>query len=142
MKPFSVPGGTFSDPRGRIDFVNDFHFEGVKRFYIIENIDTRFVRAWQGHREEKKFFYVLSGSILVAWVKIDDWVNPSSDLKAESIILKSDEPRILIIPPGYANGMRSLEPASRMMVMSDHHLAASLDDKIRFPADLWFNFGI
>ena len=106
--PHIIKGGRFTDHRGSIDFVNDFHFEGVKRFYFIENVDTSIIRAWQGHRAEKKFFYAIQGSFLMAWVKIDNWDSPSPNLQAETAILKSSEPGILIIPPGYANGLRAL----------------------------------
>jgi hypothetical protein len=33
-KPEIIEGGFFEDPRGKIQYVNDFHFENVKRFYL------------------------------------------------------------------------------------------------------------
>ena len=56
-KPTIIQGGSYTDDRGTIDFVNDFHFEGVKRFYTITHPDTSIVRAWQGHTSNAKYFY-------------------------------------------------------------------------------------
>jgi len=61
-------------------------------------------------------------------------------LKAEHITLKASESQILTLPPGYANGLNSLEPDSQIMVFSDYLLNESLDDKYRFDKDLWFNW--
>ena len=51
-------GGLFSDDRGHLRFVNDFNFEGVKRFYQVENHSKNFIRAWHGHEKEGKYVYV------------------------------------------------------------------------------------
>ena len=53
-KPHIFKGGLAVDDRGQIAFVNDFDFESVKRFYIVSNHRTGFVRAWHAHRHEAK----------------------------------------------------------------------------------------
>ena len=141
-KPEIIEGGFFEDLRGRIQYVNDFHFENVRRFYLITHPEKSIIRAWQGHQQETKSFYVTKGSFVVAWVKIDHFENPSQDLKAEHIILKAGESKILTLPPGYANGLNSLEPNSQIMVFSDYLLNESLDNKYRFDKDLWFNWNL
>ncbi len=88
-QPTIIKGGIFSDQRGSMRFVNDFHFKDVKRFYFIKHPDTSVIRAWQGHQFEKKYFYPISGSFVVAWVKIDDFENPSKDLIPEYHILSA-----------------------------------------------------
>lgn len=65
--PKIIKGGKFKDERGLIRFVNDFHFENIKRFYLIKHPDTKFVRAYQGHQLESKYFYPVSGSFVIAW---------------------------------------------------------------------------
>lgn len=139
-KPTLIQGGTYTDERGTLGFVNDFDLSSVKRFYTIMHSDKEVVRAWQGHKEEHKYFHVLSGSFVVAWVEIDDFENPSSDLKAQYEILKSSENCVLSVPRGYANGLKALEPNSQIMVFSDKGLYESLDDKIRFDKDLWLDW--
>lgn len=139
-KPKIIEGGIFNDERGIIRFVNDFHFEDVKRFYFIKHIDTSVVRAWQGHQFEKKYFYPISGSFVVAWVKIDDFNNPAKNLKPEFYILSVTNSEIIEIPKGYANGLKALEPNSEIMVLSDKSLNDSINEKIRYPANYWFDW--
>jgi dTDP-4-dehydrorhamnose 3,5-epimerase-like enzyme len=139
-KPTIIKGGIFSDERGVMRFVNDFRFEDVKRFYFIKHLDTSVVRAWQGHQFEKKYFYPISGSFAIAWVKIDDFENPSNDLIPEYHVLSANNSEILSIPKGYANGLKALEPNSELMIFSDMNLEQSVNEKIRYPADWWFNW--
>ena len=97
-KPTILKGATFTDHRGSMRFVNDFRFGDVKRFYFIKHPDTSVVRAWQGHQFEKKYFYPISGTFVVAWVKIDDFNNPSDNLIPEYHILSAKNSEIISIP--------------------------------------------
>ena len=135
-----VNGGVFEDERGKLFHVNDFDFSEVKRFYIIEHPVIQIVRAWQGHQFEKKWFYVVSGSFCVAWVKVDNWEQPNPKAKAEYVILNANESRIVAVPCGYANGLKALEPNSRIVVYSDMTLEQSLKEKIRYPKDYWLDW--
>ncbi len=114
--PSIIKGGIHDDNRGRIAFVNNFNFNDVKRFYTIQNNSTEIVRAWQGHKVENKYFFVVSGSFLICGVKIDYWDNPSKDLSVEKFIISSTESEILLLPGGYANGIKSLEENSKLLV--------------------------
>ncbi len=78
-QPTIIKGGNFTDHRGSMRFVNDFRFEDIKRFYFIKHPETSVIRAWQGHQFEKKYFYPISGRVVVALVKIYDFENPSKD---------------------------------------------------------------
>jgi dTDP-4-dehydrorhamnose 3,5-epimerase len=139
-KPTIIKGGNFADQRGIMRFVNDFRFNDVKRFYFIKHPDTEVVRAWQGHQFEKKYFYPISGSFIVAWVKIDDFINPSKDLIPEYHILSASTSEIISIPTGYANGLKALEPDSEILIFSDMNLEDSINEKIRFPAEWWMDW--
>ncbi len=138
--PEIINGGIFSDNRGDIAYVNGFNFEGVKRFYIIEHPDSSVIRAWQYHRIEKKWFYVVQGSFCIAWVKVDNWENPSPNLAVEFKILNASESEIISIPAGYANGLKALEPNSKIIVFSDMDVETSIKEKIRFDKNMWFNW--
>lgn len=133
-------GGRFSDKRGILSFVNDFDFSDVRRFYNITHPDVSVVRAWQGHKIERKYFYVPYGSFLLAWVKIDNWEHPSSDLKASYTILSSEKPGVLSIPAGYANGIKAIIPDSVLTVYSNLDLKESENDRWTFDQALWFNW--
>ncbi len=139
-KPTILKGATFSDQRGSMRFVNDSRFGDIKRFYFIKHPDTSVVRAWQRHQFEKKYFYPITGSFVVAWVKIDDFENPSDNLIPEYHILSAKNSEIISVPKGYANGLKALEPDSELMVFSDMNLEESVNEKIRFPANWWLNW--
>lgn len=135
--PRLIKGGIAVDDRGSVSFVNDFKFENVKRFYLIENHRVGFVRAWHGHKKEAKYFLVAKGSFIAACVKPDNWENPSKDLKVHRHVISAQSPSILYIPAGYANGLMSLEEGSRLMVFSTATLEEALTDDIRFPGRYW-----
>jgi dTDP-4-dehydrorhamnose 3,5-epimerase len=130
-------GNIHKDQRGLVRFVNDFHFEDVKRFYAITHPATSTIRAWQGHKLETKYFYVTKGSFLINWINIDHWEHPSKDLKINTHILSDNQSEILIIPPGHVNGFKALEPDSTMIVFSDMSLEESKNDDYRFPQEYW-----
>lgn len=137
MKPCVIEGSIFEDERGSVSFVNDFKFDGIERFYIITNSEKMPFRAWQGHKWDSKNFYCLMGSFKIYFVKIDNWETPSIDLKVVSVVLKASESKILHIPAGYANGILSLEPGSRLMSMSTLPLNLVKDDDVRYPKNTW-----
>ena len=132
-----IKGNIHKDQRGIVRFVNDFHFENIKRFYTITHPDITTIRAWQGHQRETKYFYVTKGSFLINWIEIDNWVQPSKDLKINAHTLSDTQSEILIIPPGYVNGFKALEPDSTMVVFSDMSLEESKNDDYRFALDYW-----
>lgn len=130
-------GNTHSDERGTLQFVNEFNFQNVKRFYSITHPDTSVLRAWQGHKKEVKHFFVTKGAFVVGWVAPDDWENPSPGLQVQKQVLSAGEPAVLAVAAGHANGFRALEPGSTVMVFSSFSLAESAADTFRFKADMW-----
>ncbi len=140
--PYIIQGGSHTDERGTIAFVNDFKFDGVKRFYTITHKDTSVVRAWQAHRFESKYFYCLKGVFLVNLVDIDDWEKPLGDLPVQSYELSAEDNRILFIPPGFANGFKALSNDAQLLVLSDKTLEDSVNDDVRFDKNNWFNWNI
>ena len=102
METKEIKGAVHVDDRGEVSFVNDFDFDGVKRFYTIRNHRVGFVRAWHAHKKEAKYVTVLNGSALVGAVKIDDWKKPCRDAEVSRFVLSSRRPSVLSIPPGHA----------------------------------------
>ena len=130
----------FSDHRGEILHSNNSSLEKFNRFYFIKHKSTRVIRAWQAHREEKKMFVSISGEFLLAWVKIDDFINPSLDLKAEYIKLSPKNNKCVVIPGGYANGLKAIKNNSKVLVFSEFSINKSIKEKIRFPKNYWFDW--
>lgn len=128
--PRIILGGIAVDDRGSVSFVNDFNFSDIKRFYMVENHRVGFIRAWHGHKKEGKYVFVAKGAALIGAVEMN-----SSDPK--KFILSDKSPRILFIPPGYANGFKTLEEGTRIIFYSTSTLEESLGDDIRFSFDHW-----
>jgi len=118
------------DDRGTVSFVNDFDFEGVRRFYQLSNHDINYIRAWHGHMKEGKYVYVSKGSALVGVVNLG-----TEEIK--KFVLSDKSPKILWIPPGNANGFMNLEQDTRILFFSTSTLEESLSDDVRFDYDKW-----
>ena len=127
-----IKGGIHIDSCGRLTFVNDFRLPDINRFYTITQSPVNGARAWQGHREEAKYFYCLNGAFIVKLVEIDNWENPSPDLKPITYTLTSETSEILAIPGGFANGMIALEEGSQLMVFSERTVEQAKGDEYRF----------
>lgn len=125
-----INGGLAVDDRGIVSFVNDFDFKGVKRYYMVQNHAKGFVRAWHGHRNEGKYVLVVRGSIIIGSV------NMETD-EVDSFVLSAAKPQVLFIPPGYANGFKTLTDDAQVMFFSTSTLEESKGDDIRFPANKW-----
>ena len=136
-EPTLLKGAVAVDDRGQLSFVNDFSFDGVKRFYCIQNHAKGFVRAWHGHKIEAKYFIALQGSFVVGAVPVDDWSSPSKTLKPFRTVLSATTPTVLAIPPGYANGLMNLTDDAKLMVFSTTTLEESKGDDYRFEARHW-----
>ena len=132
-----IQGGLAVDDRGQVEFINDFNFEGVKRFYIVSNHTRNFVRAWHAHKNEGKYVFVARGAALVGAVQIDDWEKPSQNLDVQRFVLSEKKPSVLYIPPGYANGFMSLTDDAKIFFYSTSSIEDSLNDDYRFDARHW-----
>jgi len=128
-----INGGVATDDRGSVRFVNEFNFEGVKRFYQVQNHRSGFIRAWHGHHKESKYVYVAKGSALIGAVPIDMMINQAVDQsKVFKAVLSSNNPKVVFIPSGYANGFKSLEEDTIVQFFSTSTLEESMGDDIRF----------
>lgn len=136
-KPKMIQGGIAVDDRGNVSFVNDFDFHDIKRFYMVENHQQGFVRAWHAHKKEMKYVMVVKGAALVGTVKIDNWEKPSRDLQPEKFILSDQKPTVLYVPAGYANGFMSLTADARIIFFSSSTLEESKGDDFRYSARYW-----
>ena len=114
-----VEGEIFRDARGQISSLNNFHFPGVERCYIIHHPDKSVVRGWNGHQFEKKWFYCIKGAFTLGLVEIDNWNKPSLDLKAEIYELSESESKIICVPEGYNRYKKQIRQYIHILVFSD-----------------------
>jgi len=134
MKPKVISGGNFKDNRGNICFNNDFNTKKIKRIYTIENNSMAFVRAWQGHAIESRWFSVINGSFEIKLIKIDNWDKPTKKVKVFSSILNDKKLDTLYVPKGYVSSIQALEKQSKLLVMSDY-LLGEVADEYRFDSN-------
>jgi dTDP-4-dehydrorhamnose 3,5-epimerase len=135
-----IQGEIFVDHRGQISSLNDFRFDGVRRFYFIHHPDRRVVRGWHGHRFEKKWFYCVKGSFTLGLVKPDNWENPAKDLTAEIVHLAGNESNIVCVPEGYANCIKAGADGSILLVFSGKTLPEAYSDSWRYDSSLWVDW--
>lgn len=135
-------GGLAVDDRGSLRFFNDMDLSklGIKRFYQVQNNDACDTRCFHGHKLEGKYVYCVKGSAIVVAVQMGaepDTGKPSLSLqhgagKTERFVLSALQPKILYIPPGMANGFRTIEKDTILMFFSTSSLEESKGDDYRF----------
>ncbi|MGO3181913.1 MAG: hypothetical protein ACTIJ9_03690 [Aequorivita sp.] len=134
-----INGAKYVDDRGEIRFVNEFETSTFRRCYHITHDRMSVIRAWQGHKKENKAFWVTKGSFLLQWILIDDFKQPNENLKIESSVFNFEEPKVLILPGGIANGFQALEKYSSIMVFSDMSIENSKNDDYRWDKNYFKN---
>ena len=128
MQPQIIKGNHHKDDRGTLTFNNDFNALGIKRVYTIENESLDFLRAWQGHQIEQRWFSAVAGSFKIKLIEIDDWKNPTKDLPILEFILNSENLDILHVPRGFATSIQSLEDHSKLLLFADYQLGEIQDE--------------
>jgi len=92
-KPRLIRGGAHIDDRGVVTFCNDFDMSEIKRWYMLENYEQGYVRAWHGHIKEAKWVVCVSGVAVEAafpihylrWHTIAKELVPCTLLPCESL---------------------------------------------------------
>ena len=125
-----INGDIAVDDRGSVTFVNDFTFEGVKRFYMVQNHSKGYVRAWHGHKKESKYVLVVRGTILLGLVNMKTG-------ETNTVVLSDKKPKVCYIPAGHYNGFKTLTDDAQVMFFSTSTLQESMGDDFRKPADTW-----
>ena len=134
MKPTLILGGNHQDKRGILKYNSDFDVNSVKRMYIIENIDTVFVRGWQGHKIEQRWFTAVAGRFKIELIKIDDWENPSKELEIITLEISNKSLDVLHIPQGYISSIQAMTVDSKLLVMADYRIN-EIQDEYKFSSD-------
>lgn len=129
-----LKGNRYRDQRGTLTYNNDFDASVVKRIYTIENASTDFVRGWQGHAIEQRWFAAMVGSFQISIIKVNDFEEPSKDLPIEKYILNDSALTYLHVPSGYITAIQALESPSKLLVLADYGLGEIVDE-YRFELD-------
>jgi dTDP-4-dehydrorhamnose 3,5-epimerase len=137
QEPALIQGNRATDDRGSLAFINGFDLSSFKRFYLVENHSSNFVRAWHGHLKEAKAILVIKGAALVCAVKMDDSINPNKSNAIFRNVLAASNPAAMFVPAGYANGFMTLTDDAQILVFSSTTLEESQGDDYRFEYDYW-----
>lgn len=132
-----IEGGIAVDDRGHIQFCNNFDMQEIRRFYVVSNHESHFVRAWHAHKKEAKCIFVISGAAIIGAVKIDNWDHPDKNAHIDRFVLSEKDPKLVKIPAGYANGFKTLVPDTKVIFFSTSTIKESQGDDYRYKADYW-----
>lgn len=131
-------GKLHTDERGTIGFNNEFDASQVKRIYTIENHSTEFIRGWQGHKLEQRWFASMAGRFRITVLKVDNFEKPSVDIEKQIFELSSESLDFLHVPAGCLTAIQALDEKAKLLVMADY-LLGELKDEYRFPIDYFSN---
>lgn len=129
-----IKGNNHTDERGIITYNNAFDASKIKRIYTIENHSTEFIRGWQGHQIEQRWFAAMKGSFEISVIQIDDFDSPANDLHIVKYTLTDLELTYLHVPAGCITAIKSLEENSKLLVLADYGIG-EIKDEYRFPID-------
>lgn len=129
-----LTGKAHQDERGIITFNNDFDASQIKRIYTIENHSTEFIRGWQGHKIEQRWFSCMKGSFEISVIEVDDFENPSKDGIITKYLLTEEVLTYLYVAAGCITAIQAKENNSKLLVLSDYSLG-EIEDEYRFPID-------
>jgi len=137
--PKLLLGNKVFDDRGSVGFVNDFDFEGVKRFYLVQNHEPGFIRAFHGHKKEGKYVTVVSGAAIIKVMSMEIWNESPVEENIHTFVLSAEKPQVLWVPPGYFNGFKTMSVDTRVMFFSTATLEESRGDDYRIEhcPNLW-----
>jgi dTDP-4-dehydrorhamnose 3,5-epimerase-like enzyme len=131
QKPKLIAGGVHEDDRGILHYNNEFVASDVKRIYAITNKNHDFIRAWQGHKIEKRWFSAICGAFKIRLIQIDNWESPSKNLPQLQFSLSSESLDVLLVPSGYVTSIQASEENSKLFVMADY-MYGEVKDEYRF----------
>lgn len=131
-----LEGKKYEDERGIITYNNDFDASSVKRMYTIQHHSTDFIRGWQGHRIEQRWFACMEGIFEISVMVLDDFVNPSKNLPIQRYLLTDDELTYLHVPRGCITAIQAKENNSKLIAFSDYKLG-DIDDEYRYSLDFF-----
>ena len=127
--PQILIGNSFKDHRGELLFNNNFDLSSIKRQYQIIS-PVSYIRAWQGHQMEQKWFNVISGAYEIKLIHFD--FKKNEVIQKSEYIISEKENLILHVPGNYLNGFKAITPKSKILVYSNFDIDSSKSDDYRF----------
>ena len=130
--PHIIKGELFKDNRGKLFSCNQFDMSRIKRIYLIENINSNYIRGWKGHKIETRWFFATKGSITINSILISDLEKAQPFSPIKTFKLNEDNLNVLEVPPGYATSVKQFSNGDRICVFADYQLGLSGDEDLRW----------
>jgi dTDP-4-dehydrorhamnose 3,5-epimerase-like enzyme len=133
-----VPVPTFVDDRGFINQIiqaSDGVFPKLERLYIVGNFGKGIIRGFHKHEKEWKCFFVIKGA--AKFVLVKEKSKTMDDLETDTFTLSSNNPSLLIVPPGIFNGWMSLEEQTIVLGVSNFAIDETKKDDFRVDPYTW-----
>lgn len=132
-KPFLNTFPLHIDERGSVYCSLDENGEHdvplIKRTYVVHNWSAGQIRAWHLHKTGWTGLHVINGAaICVAYKKGPDAHGYNESFRR---VLAYQNPGVLWVPPGWANGTKSLVDNTRILVYSTLSFLEVQDDDER-----------
>ena len=127
-------GNRHEDARGIITFNNAFDASQIKRIYTIENLSTEFIRGWQGHQIESRWFAVMKGKFRIGMILFEEVNDLTPVIGVQWFELQEGFLDYLYLPPKHLSCIQALEPESKLLVLSDFALG-EVQDELRYPLE-------
>ena len=131
MKPQLLTGNRHKDERGIITFNNEFDASLIKRIYTIENTNVDFIRGWQGHKIESRWFACMKGVFEISVIQLNNFENPDSKQEIHKFVLTDEKLSYLHVPVFCVTAIQAKEIGSKLLVMSDY-VIGEVKDEYRF----------
>ncbi|WP_282629968.1 WxcM-like domain-containing protein [Empedobacter sedimenti] len=138
MNDLIFEGKKHEDERGIITFNNEFDASEIKRIYTIENHSLDFIRGWQGHKVEQRWFAAMKGRFEISVIKVDDFENPSKNLTVNTYELSDEALTYLHVPAGCITAIQAKDSNNKLLVLADFAIG-EVQDEYRFPLDYFKN---
>jgi len=133
-EPYVIDIEAYDDDRGfLIPLTNELSPNAIRRVYVVGNFARGTIRGFHLHHRETKMFYIIKGAAKFVAIDIE---NPE---RICTFIISERKPKIVVIPPGYANGWMSLTDDTLLVSMSSRTYKEVVRDKddIRFNPYKW-----
>ncbi len=134
QNPYAIELEIYDDDRGfLVPLTNKLLPENIRRVYVVGNFSKGTIRGFHYHFKEIKMFYIIKGSAkFVA-------INPENPDEKYEFVITERKPKVVVIPPKYANGWVSLADNTLLVSMSSRTIDEIREDNddIRYDAFKW-----
>ena len=133
-KPYVIELEIYDDDRGfLVPLTNELSPENIRRVYVVGNFSKGIIRGFHYHFKEIKMFYIVKGAAkFIA-------INPDNPNEKYEFVITERKPKVVVIPPKYANGWVSLADNTLLVSMSSRTIDEIREDKddVRYDPFKW-----